>query len=144
MFKTKDPKKFKGFDIPGHHLVGGGFFDEYVEMRVSEAWTIWGAANGVGSEAELLSRARGYRARSTSSVDPDPTIGCIILRNIFSPSAVARYLSPVLVRPRMGQGHFTRAVAAAYGHRCAVTASATFPSLEAAHTRHYEKLFRAA
>ncbi|WP_165356995.1 HNH endonuclease [Nocardioides zhouii] len=196
LFKTKDPKKFNGFDIPGYHLVGGGFFDEYVEMRVSEAWTIWGVANGVGSEAELLMRAQGYRARSTSSVDPDPTIGCIILRNIFfaergseipEPPHWARnivtyagydldsaeprqdseyvmdafaalqhgarvdyawepdlrgvkldwegprYGPPVLVRPRMGQGHFKRAVAAAYGHRCAVTASATFPSLEAAH-----------
>ena len=49
LFKTKDPKKFKGLDIPGYHLVGGGFFDEYVELRVSEAWTIWGAANGVSS-----------------------------------------------------------------------------------------------
>ncbi|MCY7400960.1 MAG: HNH endonuclease [Nocardioides sp.] len=37
----------------------------------------------------------------------------------------------------MGQGHFKRAVAAAYGHRCAVTASATFPSLEAAHIRPF-------
>ncbi len=37
----------------------------------------------------------------------------------------------------MGQGHFKRAVAAAYRHRCAVTASATFPSLEAAHIRPF-------
>jgi putative restriction endonuclease len=37
----------------------------------------------------------------------------------------------------MGQGHFKRAVAAAYQHRCAVTASATFPSLEAAHIRPF-------
>ena len=193
LFKTKDSKKFKGFDIPGYHLVGGGFFDEYVEMRVSEAWTIWGTANGVDSERELLSRAQGYRARSNSSVDPDPTIGCIILRNIFfadrgsemleppnwarnivtyagydlnsaEPRQDAEYVKdafamlqhharvdyawepdlrgvnldwegprygpPVLVRPRMGQGHFKRAVAAAYGQRCAVTASATFPVLK--------------
>lgn len=37
----------------------------------------------------------------------------------------------------MGQGHFKRAVSAAYGHRCAVTSSATFPSLEAAHIRPF-------
>ena len=37
----------------------------------------------------------------------------------------------------MGQGHFKRAVAAAYSNRCAVTASATFPSLEAAHIRPF-------
>jgi len=49
----------------------------------------------------------------------------------------ARYGEPVLVRPRMGQGHFKRAVAAAYDHRCAVTRSGTFPSLEAAHIRPF-------
>ena len=72
LFKTKDPKKFKGLDIPGYHLVGGGFFDEYVELRVSEAWTIWGAANGVSSEAELLSRAQAYRARARASPQAVP------------------------------------------------------------------------
>lgn len=200
LFKTKDPKKFRGVDIPGYHLVGGGFFDEYVELRVSEAWTIWGAANGVSSEQQLLARAQSYRGRFSEVSDPDPTIGCIILRNIFfadrgtemheppnwarnnvtytgydmnNPSrrvdtdyvglAFAslqhrarvdlawepdlsgislewegpRYGEPVLVRPRMGQGHFKRAVAAAYSNRCAVTASATFPSLEAAHIRPF-------
>jgi len=50
---------------------------------VSEAWTIWGAANGVSDEAELLARSHSYRARTTGSTDPDPTIGCVILRNIF-------------------------------------------------------------
>jgi putative restriction endonuclease len=198
LFKTKDPKKFRGVDIPGYALVGGGFFDEYVELRVSEAWTIWGAANGVLNEAELAARARSYR--TGMDVDPDPTIGCVILRNIFfahrgqelsEPPNWARnnvtftgydlaqpdrrldteyvrhafaalqscarvdlawepdlrgvtldwqgprYGPPTLVRPRMGQGHFKRAVGAAYGHRCAVTASATYPSLEAAHIRPF-------
>lgn len=201
LFKTKDPTQFRGVDIPGYHLVGGGFFDEYVEMRVSEAWTIWGSANGVGTEAELLTRALSYRARSTAATpDPDPTIGCIILRNIYfakpgeeipeppgwsrnivtrasyeprSPKAHPdadyvehafaalqsraridfawepdlrgmavdwggeRYGQPLLVRPRMGQGHFRRAVSHAYDNRCAVTGSKTFPSLEAAHIRPF-------
>lgn len=200
LFKTKDPKQFKALNIPGYHLVGGGFFDEYVEMRVSEAWTVWGAANGVASEAELLSRAQTYRSSKAESTDPDPTIGCVVLRNIFfaergeelfepphwSRNIVTyasyelagargrpdtdyvghafavlhhraridfawepdlrgvdlewngpRYGPPVLVRPRMGQGHFKRAVADAYRHRCAVTTSATFPSLEAAHIRPF-------
>jgi putative restriction endonuclease len=169
-------------------------------MRVSEAWTIWGTANGVASEAELLARAQAYRARTAAPTDPDPTIGCVILRNIFfadrgdewpEPPHWARnivtqagyaqtdtdahpdreyveqafaalqhrtrvdyawepdlrgvelewdgprYGQPALVRPRMGQGHFKRAVADAYRHRCAVTASATFPSLEAAHIQPF-------
>lgn len=200
LFKTKDPKPFRDVDIPGYCLVGGGFFDEYQEMRVSEAWTIWGTGNGVATEEELLARAAAYRGRSARALDPDPTIGCIILRNIFfaargeefaEPPHWARNIvthagyepgladartdsdyveqafallqqraridfawepdlrgvdlawegprfgSPILVRPRMGQGHFKRAVAQAYGSRCAVTASATFPSLEAAHIRPF-------
>lgn len=138
--------------------------------------------------------------RAAASTDPDPTIGCVVLRNLFfakrgeewpEPPNWARnivthagytqtesgahpdrkyveqvfaalqhrarvdfawepdlrgvelewngprYGQPVLVRPRMGQGHFKRAVADAYRHRCAVTASATFPSLEAAHIRPF-------
>lgn len=200
LFKTKDPRQFKAVDIPGYHLVGGGFFDEYVEVRVSEAWTIWGLGNGVGSESELLERARAYRGPASEATEPDPTIGCVILRNIFfagrgeewpeppnwarnivtfagyeaSESGARpdreyveqafaglqtraridfawepdlrdvkldwdgpRYGQPVLVRPRMGQGHFKRAVADAYRNRCAVTNSATFPSLEAAHIRPF-------
>jgi len=83
LFKTKDPKRFRNVDIPGYALVGGGFFDEYVELRVSEAWTIWGTANGVSDETELLARAQSYRSKTAGSTDPDPTIGCVILRNIF-------------------------------------------------------------
>jgi putative restriction endonuclease len=97
LFKTKDPKKFRAVDIPGYALVGGGFFDEYVELRVSEAWTIWGPANGVLDEAELAARARSYR--SGVDADPDPTIGCIILRNIFFADR-----GQELSEPRTGQG----------------------------------------
>lgn len=207
LFKTKDPSKFRDVDIPGYRLVGGGFFDEYVELRVSEAWSIWGPANGVASEAELLARAQAYRGRRpASSPELDPTIGCIVLRNIFFADRgeewpqppnwannIVTYASydllssakrhdvlyveqaeyverafsglqdraridfawepdlhgvelewsgprhgpPILVRPRMGQGHFKRAVADAYRYRCAVTTSATFPSLEAAHIQSF-------
>lgn len=200
LFKTKNPQRFPGVDIPGYAIVGGGFFDEYVEQRASEAWAIWGASNGVADEADLMDRARSYRTNSIGVDVPDPTLGCVILRNLFFadpgdefpqpehwsnnivtgagydlslPDARAdseyvqmvfaalqrqaridlawepdlrdvslvwdgpRHGQPVLVRPRMGQGHFRRAVAAAYQNRCAITGSATFPSLEAAHIRPF-------
>ena len=200
LFKTKDPRKFGSVDIPGYALVGGGFFDEYVEQRTSEAWMLWGPGNGVSSEAELIARVQAYRAGRGLPDDPDPTIGCVVLRNLFfadqgselgEPPTWSRNIvttngydlnrpdlkpdtdyvqdafvalqrrarvdlawepdltgvaldwqgprsgPPVLVRPRMGQGHFKRAVAAAYQSRCAVTRSATFPSLEAAHIRPF-------
>ena len=200
LFKTKDPIKFKNVAIPGYSLVGGGFFDEYVELRASEAWMLWGPGNGVGSEAELISRVHAYRDGRGLAPEPDPTIGCVVLRNLFfaarcdewdqpphwaKPTVTMigydlahpgkrddtpyvqsaftsmqqrarvdltwepdltgisldwdgpRYGPPALVRPRMGQGHFKRAVAEAYSNRCAVTASATFPSLEAAHIQPF-------
>lgn len=158
------------------------------------------AGAGVARESDLVARARAYRTGRELPPDPDPTIGCVILRNIFfaepggewpqppnwSSNVVTgmgydlsrpqlhpdtdyvqqafaglqsrarvdlawepdladidldwdgpRHGPPILVRPRMGQGHFKRAVAAAYGNRCAVTGSATFPSLEAAHIRPF-------
>lgn len=200
LFKTKDPRRFRDLDIPGYSLVGGGYFVEYVEQRASEAWMLWGQGNGVASEAELVARAQGYRGDNHIGVEPDPTVGCIILRNIFfatsgeewqqpphwsnnivtgmgfdlddprrrpdtdyvqaafsalqsgsrvdfewEPDLIDVELSwqgprhgpPILVRPRLGQGSFKRAVAAAYRNRCAVTGSATFPSLEAAHIRPF-------
>lgn len=84
LFKTKDPAKFRGVDIPGYALVGGGFYQEYIDgLRVSEAWTIWGAGNGTRTEQELLAWIQAYRARRRLPYDPDPSIGCITLRNVF-------------------------------------------------------------
>lgn len=200
LFKTKRPGAFPEVDMPPYSLVGGGFFEQYFEMPVSEAWAIWGRSNGVESEQELLSRVQGYRDAKRHAFHPDPTIGCVILRNIFfaprgeellqpphwSPNNVTiegyevlgqarkadseyvleafqllqgrarvdltwdkdlagvevdwggpKFGTPVLMRPRIGQGRFRRAVDEAYGYQCAVTGSKTYPSLEAAHIRDY-------
>ncbi len=200
LFKTKHPRTYLSLDMPGYSLVGGGFFEQYFEMPVSEAWAIWGRGNGADSERELLQRVQAYRSSKNHEPQPDPTIGCVILRNIFlaepggelpqppnwSPNNVTiegyetigrdrkadseyvqeafqllqararvdlrwdadlrgveitwdgpKYGAPVLVRPRMGQGRFRRAVDEAYSYRCAVTGSRTYPSLEAAHIRDF-------
>lgn len=83
LFKTKAPRKHRNIDIPSLSLVGGGFFQEYFELRVSEAWQIWGRSNGVASERDLLSQVQEYRAGRRFDHDPDPHIGCIALRNVF-------------------------------------------------------------
>lgn len=49
----------------------------------------------------------------------------------------ARYGTPVLVTPRLGQGSFRVLVTDAYRYRCAMTAERTLPVLEAAHIRPY-------
>ena len=48
-----------------------------------------------------------------------------------------RYGSPVLIRPRLGQGAFRVAVTDAYDRACAVTGEHSLPALEAAHIRPF-------
>ena len=49
----------------------------------------------------------------------------------------ARYGTPVLVKPRLGQGAFRLLVTDAYDRRCAVSGERTLPILDAAHIRSY-------
>jgi putative restriction endonuclease len=49
----------------------------------------------------------------------------------------ARYGSPTLVRPRLGQGSFRIVVTDAYSRRCAVSGERVLPVLEAAHIRPF-------
>ena len=49
----------------------------------------------------------------------------------------ARYGSPRMVLPRLGQGAFRIGVTDAYDRRCAITGEKTLPALEAAHIRPY-------
>lgn len=51
--------------------------------------------------------------------------------------AQARFGTPQLIRPRLGQGAFRVMVTDIYGRRCAVTQERTLPALEAAHIRPY-------
>jgi putative restriction endonuclease len=51
----------------------------------------------------------------------------------------ARYGSPVLVMPRLGQGSFRILVTDAYERRCAVTNERTLPVLDAAHIKPFSE-----
>jgi HNH endonuclease len=51
----------------------------------------------------------------------------------------ARFGSPVLVSPRLGQGSFRVLITDAYRYRCAMSSERTLPVLEAAHIRPYGK-----
>jgi putative restriction endonuclease len=48
-----------------------------------------------------------------------------------------RFGTPVLVRPRLGQGAFRLLVTDTYDRRCAITRERTLPALDAAHVRPY-------
>lgn len=72
LFKTHAPENL---------LVGGGFYEAYVALRVSEAWAFFGEGNGVlGPDA--LKAATGRYATRIEAGTADPTIGCVILRDV--------------------------------------------------------------
>jgi putative restriction endonuclease len=56
-----------------------------------------------------------------------------------APGESQRYGSPVLIRPRLGQGAFRVSVTEAYKRACAVTQEHSLPALEAAHIRPFAK-----
>lgn len=62
-------------------MVGGALLSGYVPLRLSEAWDIFGEANGVASFADLQAAIGRYR-RAPLDVDEDPEIGCILLRDV--------------------------------------------------------------
>lgn len=81
-----------------------------------------------GSGRELWDQVQGAVARQALEGDES--------RFVEGP---ARYGSPTIVRPRLGQGGFRVAVAQAYERKCAVTGERTLPALEAAHVKPYSQ-----
>jgi putative restriction endonuclease len=65
---------------PHNKVVGGGFFSGFAALRVSEAWDLYGEANGVSCLAEMQKRIARYR-RSSMSPGEDPRIGCVLIRD---------------------------------------------------------------
>ncbi len=72
-----------------------------------------------------------HSVQDRMSVAPDGS------RIVADPEALERYGTPILVRPRLGQGGFRVLVTDAYQRRCALTGESTLPVLEAAHIVPY-------
>jgi putative restriction endonuclease len=51
----------------------------------------------------------------------------------------ARYGTPILIAPRLGQGAFRVAVTEAYGRQCAITDGKVLPALDAAHIKPFSE-----
>jgi putative restriction endonuclease len=71
-FKTKAPQ---------NRIVGGGFFSGFVRLPLSEAWDLFGEANGAASPTELRRRINANRSEPIMA-DDDPVIGCILVRDV--------------------------------------------------------------
>ena len=71
---------------PHNRVVGGGFFSRFVALRLSEAWEVFGEANGAASVGEMRARIGSYR-RERIGPGEDPFIGCVLIREAsFFPS----------------------------------------------------------
>ena len=66
---------------PHNQVVGGGFFSDSARLRVSEAWELFGEANGADSMAQMRTRIGHYR-RAPIGPDEDPVIGCLFVRDV--------------------------------------------------------------
>jgi putative restriction endonuclease len=66
---------------PHNRVVGGGFFSGFAPLRVSEAWDMFGEANGAASLERMRARIAHYR-REPIGTREDPVIGCVFVRDV--------------------------------------------------------------
>jgi putative restriction endonuclease len=92
--------------------------DKKYDLDSGEGQRVW---------AECLAAARSMMAQPNERSSSAPTFK----------EPPARYGTPILIRPRLGQGTFRIAVTDAYGRGCAVTDEHSLPVLEAAHIKPY-------
>ena len=67
---------------PLNYIAGGGFYVRHSLLPVSLAWKAFGNKNGTTDYPTFLQAIHKYR-RTDPRIDPDPTIGCIILTAPF-------------------------------------------------------------
>jgi len=88
---------------PHNRIVGGGFFSGFAALRVSEAWQMFGLANGAASLEQMRARIAHYRREPIGPTE-DPEIGCVFVRNVtFFPANMA-YDPPPGFAPSIVQG----------------------------------------
>ncbi|MFY9489028.1 MAG: HNH endonuclease [Solirubrobacterales bacterium] len=65
--------------MPQNAICGFGFFSQYQRIPVWQAWELFGAANGVSSQAALTERIKRIASRNAIDIGPDPHVGCVVL-----------------------------------------------------------------
>ena len=74
-----EPFFFKSH-YPQNQVVGGGLYSGFAQLPISEAWELFGEANGVATLEEMRQRVGRYRRQSIGPND-DPVIGCVFVRD---------------------------------------------------------------
>ena len=62
-------------------IVGVGLYSGFARLRLSEAWALFGEANGVESHEQLRTRISKY-LEGQLGVHDDPEIGCVLLNSV--------------------------------------------------------------
>ena len=88
---------------PHNRVVGGGFYSDFAPMRLSEAWELFGEANGAASLAQMRARIGHYRRAPIGSSE-DPVIGCLFIRDVRFFPADALADPPPGFAPNIVQG----------------------------------------
>ena len=90
-FWTPGAKNFKALSkgewflfklhAPQNYIVGGGKFDFFSIMSLSNAWKKYSIQNGVYALQDLTSKVRAYRKNTRGNLDEN-SIGCILLKDV--------------------------------------------------------------
>lgn len=124
-------------DIGSTILVQPVFFPSYLWFDVPASWSqsiqrgkLFSTDNAEGLQlwTRLFETAKLCDATSIPDGNIVPGI---------SDRDQARFGTPTLITPRLGQGAFRVAVTEAYGRKCAITNGKVLPALDAAHIKPY-------
>jgi len=86
-----EPFLFKSKWNAGNQLIGGGYFEGFVKMKVSEAWEFFAEGNGVSSHEDMTHLISRYRSIDSTQ---DPEIGCILLNDVHFVDDILRVTTP--------------------------------------------------
>ncbi|MCX5717723.1 MAG: HNH endonuclease [Nitrospirae bacterium] len=83
-FRALNPGELFLFKLhyPSNYIVGGGFFVRHSILPLSLAWEAFEQKNGTASFDDFRRMIRHFR-RQHGNVEPDPSIGCIVLASPF-------------------------------------------------------------
>jgi putative restriction endonuclease len=118
-------------DIGSTVLVQPVFFPSHLWLDVPQSW------------APSIQRGKRYSTDSSEGLQLwdrllDTAKLCLTTNTQgFTSREQARFGTPTLITPRLGQGAFRVAVTEAYGRQCAITNGKVLPALDAAHIKPY-------
>jgi putative restriction endonuclease len=124
-------------DIGSTILVQPVFLPSHLWMDVPESWSPSIQRGKRYSTDNAEGRQLWLRLLDTAKLGTTTSVPEIVTPSGISDREQARFGTPTLIAPRLGQGAFRVAVTEAYGRKCAITHGKVLPALDAAHIKPY-------